>query len=195
MAISLYYKPSRQMKTVIGKFSNEIMLGNDSPEISQMSSVWTSIVSSFHNGTNIRSSTGRAKHQYTLDNVSNCQKASSQHICERKNQIQQMATVKVVCNSVSSINSQCDIRKFTYSRLAAMRSKQIVISAVCRKILRKAAIKTNYDTQFARHFHVTYTTCNLGSLSPIRKDPPWRVLFFGTDQIAVHTLKELHNNM
>lgn len=29
----------------------------------------------------------------------------------------------------------------------------------------------------------------------LRKSPPWRVMFFGTDQIAVDTLKELHSNM
>ena len=28
-----------------------------------------------------------------------------------------------------------------------------------------------------------------------RQEPPWRVLFFGTDQISVETLKRLHENM
>lgn len=34
-----------------------------------------------------------------------------------------------------------------------------------------------------------------GSNVLLRKTPPWRVMFFGTDQIAVDTLKELHSNM
>ena len=29
----------------------------------------------------------------------------------------------------------------------------------------------------------------------VRTEPPWRVLFFGTDQISVETLKRLHQNM
>ena len=29
----------------------------------------------------------------------------------------------------------------------------------------------------------------------MRTEPPWRVLFFGTDQISVETLKRLHENM
>ena len=44
----------------------------------------------------------------------------------------------------------------------------------------------------SRHFS---SFAESGSEFVVRQEPPWRVLFFGTDQISVETLKRLHGNM
>ena len=44
----------------------------------------------------------------------------------------------------------------------------------------------------SRHFS---TSADSVSDFGVRQEPPWRVLFFGTDRISVETLKRLHENM
>lgn len=48
-----------------------------------------------------------------------------------------------------------------------------------------------------RYFHTSLASSveRLGPDFQARTEPPWRVLFFGTDQISVETLKRLHENM
>ena len=51
---------------------------------------------------------------------------------------------------------------------------------------------TQSQRNSSRHFS---SSSQSGPEFVVRQEPPWRVLFFGTDQISVETLKRLHGNM
>lgn len=56
--------------------------------------------------------------------------------------------------------------------------------------------KSTHRLKLHSLFHTTTRSCDQQSTGAyIREQPPWRVMFFGTDDISLYTIKELYNNM
>lgn len=95
-------------------------------------------------------------------------------------------------------NKRCrNSRKIWYTKNATKHCYMYTFEiGRCKTLLHpKNVDKTKLD--FIRLYHQSgvNSTSDNKSIPVMRKQPPWRIMFFGTDQIAVHTLTALHNNM